>query len=651
MYNATKFVSDYAPAVGLAKAGYKAAINKNDSFGKSLLKEANPRVIAQQSVGTVLFLAALGLVRMAGDDDKWYYLKTPFTNNDGKNYYIDVRGYQPFASLIFLANKVNRIIDGKPVFSNDDDWAAETLEAMTGLSTRNLSENKILALGEYGLKASAESLSIYHDDEKNWERLKYVAQQQLGEIGGGFLRPLKVIKDFVAQFDEFEAKLPDTVDRPGSQGIARSLPFANRILGLEPKKDFVTGKETSQTAPGLKIFGVSMVNPDFHKEIPSHALVLMRELTNDFKTEKDILPESQKKAQVKGDLNRAMREAGSDPEKQKMVTAAIKRAEDSGILGKGELEFIERKKGLSELGNLAKRAKREEIERVLKIATDSEKQVLQAILDKKEEKAEKTEEKDKLKTTINDTILEIQKLPKQDRGKVTEDKISELIKTKQISTKDGAKIRAAIVQDKTQLMLEMEEADGDKFVSLAEDGINSATDEKLRNRYLMQVRAKWGNATSVENKAKYKKLIDKYSVKQFVSNPQKTSSLLEDFGVKNSWENGSQIFDQMDKSRPRKLGQWRQSKNVIDLRNASVVDQRKLSETPLKNIFQDQKDYESSVRSLNNPEIDTQSVIEIIQNVPDGKLNEMLDSVKDKARTAKNEKQKKVFNDALAYFQ
>lgn len=383
MYNATKFVTDYAPAVGIAKAALKAARTGN------VKEEINPRVIAQQLVGSAMFLSALALVRAAGDDDKWYLLRVPQTE-----YYVDVRPYQPFASMIFLANKANRAIEGKPVFTDRDTAVAETLEAMTGLSTRNLIENKIgqiLWRGTLGRE----------NDGRDWERIAYLAKQQLGEIGGGFLRPLKTVKDLVSQFDEYERTVPNTINRPGSQGIARSLPFANRILQLEARRDFVTGRESKQTAPALKIFGITLVNPDMHKEPPTQALVMLREMTDNFKSEKDILPEAQEKAAVKSSIYRAMRAAGGLSDKEEAVREAIKRAENLGILKPGEVDFVTRQQGLSEMQSLAKRLDLEKIERVLQIATDTEKENLAPVVEAKRETEEKREKRKATERFIN----------------------------------------------------------------------------------------------------------------------------------------------------------------------------------------------------------------------------------------------------------
>ncbi len=558
LYNATKFVTDYAPAIGLAKAGAKA-IKSDDAFGQALLKEVNPRVISQQLVGTALFLAAFALVRGAGDDDKWYYLKTPFTGADGKNFYIDVRGYQPFASMVFLANKVNRAINDKPMFSDRDTAVIETLEAMTGFSTRNLEESKFAQMAYYAFAGSKAK------DDKDWERVWFLAQQQLGEIGGGFLRPLKTVKDLVAQFDEFEAKQPDLIDRPGSQGIARSLPFSNRILQLEARKDFVTGKESSQPAPILKILGVNLINPDFHKEIPSKALVALRDMTDNFKSEKDPLPESQRKALTKGSLYRAMREAGDDKEKQKKVNEAIRRAEEKGILEAGELEFIERQKGLSELENLAKRLKPEQVERVLKFATDKEKSLLTPILDAKTERKEKEKEKvesDKLINQVRRGEVSFDDADKMlaqqlEAGKISEKQYKERLESTAITEK----------QEEAKNLDASSNADFSKLENFVRDlapedreGVYNILLEKT----VQKLKAKDAKTLS-EAERLYKVIEDNFAdfeKKESTKSPKKFADL-DGFA---DMPKPFSLYKVLEDKYKSKLFSYRKSENVIDLR-------------------------------------------------------------------------------------
>jgi hypothetical protein len=384
LYNSTSFITDYAPLIGLAKAGYVNKKQNNTGYIKGLAS-LTTRQASYQLIGTTLFLAALGMVRGFGDDDKWYYLRLP-----GSKYYIDVRGYQPFAAIIFMANKFNRLVTNKPVFSDEDTAWSETMEAMTGLSTRNLTENKPVQIATGLAKAVGNSIGAYNSkDERDWDRVTYLFKQQMGEIVGGFIRPLKTVKDLVAEFDSYESKIPDTTDAPFTAGVARSLPFSNRLLGLETKKNFVTGKEMEAPAPALKILGVSVVNPDLHKEVPTKALVLLRELNDNFKREKEILPEAQKKAQVKSDIYRAMREAGDDPEKLEKVNAAIERAEKAGILEPKEIEPIERQKGMSEFKNLSQKLDYEKLGQVWKISSDRERESLRSIVESKAESANK----------------------------------------------------------------------------------------------------------------------------------------------------------------------------------------------------------------------------------------------------------------------
>lgn len=465
LYNATKFVSDYAPLIGFAKAGIKTA-RSNEPFLKSYTENVNPRVAAQQLVGTALFLAALQLVRAAGDDDKWYYLKTPMTDKHGKNYYIDVRGYQPFASMMFLANKFNRYSNDKPMFTDSDAAVSETLEALSGFSSRNIEEGKMLQAiwrGTLGRRG----------DDRDAERVWYLLQQEFGDRLGGWLRPLKIFKDLVAQFDVSEAKQPDVIDHPFKAGIARSLPFANQLLGLDPKKDFVTGKESVQPMPIFRIFGINIVNPDFHKEIPSKALVMMREMSDRFKSEKDILPEHARKAAVKASLYRAMREAGDNKEEQKKVSESIKRAENLGFLEAGELEFIERQKGLAEIENLAKKLGYEKIGIAFKVATDSEKVTLSNIVQEKAEGANKRRdltEKDveTIKKFLPDFRIEL-------RPPIT---IYEKIKS---STTDEA---VELYQDKESDLSNRQKEDFKSFIKQKAENANDAgklTDNEINN--------------------------------------------------------------------------------------------------------------------------------------------------------------------------
>ncbi len=199
------------------------------------------------------------------------------------------------------------------------------------------------------------------------------------------------------------------------------------------------------------------------------------------------MPESQRKSFVKGSIYRAMREAGDDKEKQKVVNEAIKRAEKFGVLESGEIEFIERQKGLAEIENIAKRLKPEQVERVLKVATDSEKSLLEPILQtKKENKAKEVEkaELDKFTNKVRDGEISFEDADKElskqlDSGKITEKQYVQRVENMTISqaAEDAKNLDASSNADFTKI---------EKFVKQIEtkdrEGVYNVLLEKTANK-------------------------------------------------------------------------------------------------------------------------------------------------------------------------
>jgi hypothetical protein len=387
-YNAGGFIADYTPIIGIIKAAGRGGNGDGNQGGGGGFgggrgsywegfKNINSRDVSRQLIGVLIFLTALMFVRAFGDDDKWYLLQVPGATKNGKPLYVDVRGWQPFAAFVYLANKVNRLISGKPMFSDPDSAFPDTIEALLGLSTRNLTDNKILQ----SLWSGGKAVTGLGDD-KEWERISYLMQQQLGEIVGGFLRPLKTIRDLVAQFDDYQNQRPDMVDHPVLNGVTRSVPFANSLTGADIVRDYVTGKPEEDMAPGLKVFGVSLVDGERHREVPSPALVKIRELEEEYRPS-DILPEAQKSRRLKGDFWEAIRKAGNDIEQQKLITERLEDAKKEGKLTEGQADYIERGKGLTELQSHIKSAKWDHVIQTIQVMSDAEKNEVRPIIQKR----------------------------------------------------------------------------------------------------------------------------------------------------------------------------------------------------------------------------------------------------------------------------
>jgi len=111
---------------------------------------------------------------------------------------------------------------------------------------------------------------------------------------------------------------------------------------------------------------------------------------------------------------------------------------------------------------------------------------------------------------IIETVTELQKVPKDRRSAETEKAIAELLRSGQIKKEDQVKIRSAVAMDKSPVLMQMDEADGDDFVALLEKAMKDA-DEKDKAKLLMRTRQKWAAATSAASKSKYKAAIDRYS--------------------------------------------------------------------------------------------------------------------------------------------
>ncbi|HEY8560522.1 MAG TPA: transglycosylase SLT domain-containing protein [Pyrinomonadaceae bacterium] len=380
-YNAIDFLGDYAPGYGLLK---QSRVNgrENDSSLWDGMKDLNSRDAAKQIVGTVLFLTALGIVRNLGDDDDWKKIRVPgLVSKDGKPLYVDATNWFPFTPFIFMANKFNRLISGKPVFSDKDKMFWEMSEAFLNMSQRNISENTFLQTVQYAFAAARD-----YDDEKQLERFEHIFKKFTGDTLGAFFRPFKILRDASAAFIDSESEVADLTDSPFLAGLTRNLPAQKLLTGADGKKR-VTGEPITVDAPFLRIFGWNIQNPDYNRAVPSKALAKARDLAPDFSGEKDILPEAQRERSVKAQVYQLIREAGTDAAKQKTVENLIGALFKNGQLKEKTADQMKKMLGLTDLQMAVKKlsmdSENDQIGQVLKLATAEEKESLRAIIGEK----------------------------------------------------------------------------------------------------------------------------------------------------------------------------------------------------------------------------------------------------------------------------
>lgn len=208
--NAVKFLAQYNP-VWAIHAGELAVKGQ----GTKAAREA-----AKAFTGTLMLGLACSIRSSDWAGERYYEVKVgEIDPKTGKEKILDLRGYAPFTSYLFLAELI-------------------------------LHPNRIgphdVAQGLIGINRIAGTGLVFIDmlKGKNWEQAKKMGPDFLGQYIGGVTVPLRTVKDFFGSFSEEEAKYRETKMSPGQRiygplvanvpGLHRILPEAPRITRGEP---------------------------------------------------------------------------------------------------------------------------------------------------------------------------------------------------------------------------------------------------------------------------------------------------------------------------------------------------------------------------------------------------------------------------------
>jgi hypothetical protein len=356
------------------------------------------RQIANQMFGVVALAAMYGIVKALGDRDEWYYFKIPFTDGlgrDGGSLYGDIRTQPLLAPFMFIANKLNRVLNGKDLFTYGDA-ADELTEAFLGTSYRSTFDmNKgFKAISQFAQHpiTSANYITGQGDDEqKNGERLSMFAQQWLGNEFGtltNFLQ-FKTMKDIAAQFDEKERKPLNLDEQPVLQGLDARVPESRRILQdiikmqVEARKNYATDKEQVRNPlPALKVLGFNLHDEADLKPEPTQAEILAAKLAfggDDYKAPE--LPDEKKKAAIKRDFRKAGEKLTPGmPEADALKAKLATYGED---LTPGQVAYAQRHLFSTDLQDHFEGLKVKDADRVWNAATPKEKPLIEDAYRKK----------------------------------------------------------------------------------------------------------------------------------------------------------------------------------------------------------------------------------------------------------------------------
>tara|TARA_A100001391_G_scaffold82407_1_gene53849 strand:+ start:2201 stop:5713 length:3513 start_codon:yes stop_codon:yes gene_type:complete len=217
MANAMAFQLKYSPLNGIGstfnysvKYGMrKAGILGQKAQGKAgrVMSEAENQKFresfSQSMVGTAALATAI-YYRTKNQDTKWYEGK----NSEGKT--IDLRPFFPLAPYLIVADIAVKISNGEESKLN----AKDILEGFTGAQFR-------AGAASYTVDRFFELIG--QEGSITGEQVGETFGTYLGELTGGFLTPLRVVKDIEAAFDEELAILRDTRQIEGEGGTQRAF--------------------------------------------------------------------------------------------------------------------------------------------------------------------------------------------------------------------------------------------------------------------------------------------------------------------------------------------------------------------------------------------------------------------------------------------
>ncbi len=388
----------------LVKTGQKAKALKlagEDEFIRQAIKENwTSRQVANQITGAIMFGLILAVVRSLGDRDEWQYIRIPFTQgavkktpeNPTGSYYFDVRTQPALAPFFFTANKVNRLINGKDMFTFGNALE-EIAEGMLGVSYRQSFEtNAPWNAIKHSLAGGWDKVTTGEDPDKHGEKALYNLKKVLGNEAGtmtNFLQ-FKTMKDMAAQFDKYEQTPLDLDNAPFWQSLDYRLPESKRLLkgllGAEERKDYATGEaKIGNQLPLLKIFGFNLRDGNTLRPEPSQAEILAGKLAYGGKAyTPPELPDEKKLAAIKKDFEKEsdrIRKSGMDKDAQTKALNALeaKLKTHSDLFSKGQMDYAENALETSDLQEKFKKLNAVDAARVWKAANESEKDSLKTL--------------------------------------------------------------------------------------------------------------------------------------------------------------------------------------------------------------------------------------------------------------------------------
>ena len=228
--NALPFMLDHSPL------GYFNALSPEAIKG---ITSGNPEVFAKSisraTLGTMMLKSAWHFRQSEHAGEKWYQVKLSEDKKTGEAKYMDIRAFAPFSTYFFLAEAMlhPERMSGKDYF-----------EAAIGLNRTAGTGLVVIDL----LRA------------KKTETTAKLMQNFVNAYASSFTVPFRTPKDFIAGFNEEEAKLRDTRNDPKwgpLAGAMGNIPFVSQQFPESPNPLSTKVKE-SETPILRQTTGISV---------------------------------------------------------------------------------------------------------------------------------------------------------------------------------------------------------------------------------------------------------------------------------------------------------------------------------------------------------------------------------------------------------
>jgi hypothetical protein len=323
----------YTITKGVANSLAWGMIDVSPRFGRGTY---DSKSFAKGVMGWGMVGMAYAILRsLGGDDDKWYSLRVP-----GTDQFIDARRWFPMSAYLFVAHIIDLKLKGKEM-----PGLGDFAEGFASFES-----------DQYGKSPTSEFIKSILGLEKDSENDTYdqLAARELAVVLGGYLRFFYPFTTLFKQIDSEEAAFRKYGPNPADQfikEIAKTLPLQH-LYGAEKRINPITGKDVKQPYPALRLLGINLIHPDFIRPEKSAGLERAYKLYPTAKTDEAFTQEEKEAYAFRRAVQDAVR---TDKVDEKDMDTLVDKYVADGKMTDRSAKLLKKSMRMSELQNVLQR--------------------------------------------------------------------------------------------------------------------------------------------------------------------------------------------------------------------------------------------------------------------------------------------------------